>query len=398
LDKNKLYQSLSLPTSPEALSIEELEVISEKYPWFSTAQVLLSKRYFASNDHRFSEQLHRSAVVVGSRKVLYQLIHKAEHIEPETTLPSPVPAQNIEVRMRFNALEVITTPAEEKRAPIIPQSADTAPAVPQEPRPLNVSQSANNLAELVGDILNEESYKSETPQANKLPQLETTAKTIAPSPMVPPEEITNDPEPEVLPFKASDMDPLERNILVEAVQSSIEQEVGSEREEEEDRETIAGDGYAAWMAKRAEQLHFGHSSSQEEASTPQQAPEAEEETEKEEISEPEENPLLDQIIREATAKKPGASNPKQANLIDRFIKLEPKIAAGKAGEYIPGNIAKESLEEDFSFVTETMAQLFAKQGKFDKARKAYRKLIEQHPEKSVYFAAQLKNLDKLKKG
>ena len=37
------------------------------------------------------------------------------------------------------------------------------------------------------------------------------------------------------------------------------------------------------------------------------------------------------------------------------------------------------------------------QGKFDKAKKAYRKLIELYPEKSVYFAAQLKNLDKPKK-
>jgi tetratricopeptide (TPR) repeat protein len=44
-----------------------------------------------------------------------------------------------------------------------------------------------------------------------------------------------------------------------------------------------------------------------------------------------------------------------------------------------------------------MAQLYARQGKLDKARKAYKKLIELYPEKSIYFAAQLKNLDKLKK-
>jgi pentatricopeptide repeat protein len=44
-----------------------------------------------------------------------------------------------------------------------------------------------------------------------------------------------------------------------------------------------------------------------------------------------------------------------------------------------------------------MAVLFAKQGKLDKARKAFRKLMEQHPEKSIYFAAQLKNLEHFKK-
>jgi hypothetical protein len=87
----------------------------------------------------------------------------------------------------------------------------------------------------------------------------------------------------------------------------------------------------------------------------------------------------------------------QRDLIDRFIHSEPQIARGKASEYQPGNLAKDSLEEDFSFVTETMAVLFAKQGKLDKARKAFRKLMEQHPEKSIYFAAQLKNLEQFKK-
>jgi pentatricopeptide repeat protein len=48
-------------------------------------------------------------------------------------------------------------------------------------------------------------------------------------------------------------------------------------------------------------------------------------------------------------------------------------------------------------VTETMAKLFAQQGKIDKARKVYRQLMVLHPEKSVYFAAQLKNLNQLKK-
>ena len=79
-------------------------------------------------------------------------------------------------------------------------------------------------------------------------------------------------------------------------------------------------------------------------------------------------------------------------MIDRFIKLEPNISRGKISEYAAGNVAKESLEEDYSIVTETIAQLYAKQGKFDKAKKAYRKLIELYPEKSVYFADQIQKI------
>jgi hypothetical protein len=346
---------------------------------------LLSKRYHATNDHRFSEQLHRSAVVVGSRKVLYQLIHKAEHVEPESTLPSPVPAQNIEVKMRFRAVEVVSQPTA-----LPPAAEKTETAAAPKATPVRESEPASpqqNLATLAGDILDHETPTAPASQSDVLPKLHTSEKEVTATR----EEQHAEPQPT---FKASDLDPLERGILIEAVQSSIEQEVGSEVEQ--DSTDSESDSYAAWLTRRAQELHFGADSSEIEEDTETQS--LEDDAENEENSEPQENPVLDQIIRDATSKKPGASNPKQANLIDRFIKLEPKIAAGKAGEYTPGNIAKESLEEDFSLVTETMAQLFAKQGKLDKARKAYRKLIEQHPEKSVYFAAQLKNIDKLKKG
>jgi hypothetical protein len=49
--------------------------------------------------------------------------------------------------------------------------------------------------------------------------------------------------------------------------------------------------------------------------------------------------------------------------------------------------------EDPTLVTETMARIYAKQGKIGKARKAYRHLSLKFPAKSTYFAAQLKKLD-----
>ena len=50
------------------------------------------------------------------------------------------------------------------------------------------------------------------------------------------------------------------------------------------------------------------------------------------------------------------------------------------------------LVEDPSLVTETMAKLYAQQGQMGRARKAYKLLALKYPEKSVYFAAQLKKL------
>ena len=56
--------------------------------------------------------------------------------------------------------------------------------------------------------------------------------------------------------------------------------------------------------------------------------------------------------------------------------------------------ASKGLEEDPSLVTETMAKLYAKQGQISRARKAFKLLALKYPDKSVYFAAQLKKLSK----
>jgi len=192
------------------------------------------------------------------------------------------------------------------------------------------------------------------------------------------------------------LETLEAQILVDAVSKSIELEVQPETEDTREPQQAQAESlipddensYAALIYRRAQQRNSGLISQ----------PEAEESTGMDDDIENDlpafqSTPLSHGIRRIQTT---GVKD-HQRDLIDRFIRTEPQIARGKAGEYQPGNLAKDSLEEDFSFVTETMAVLFAKQGKLDKARKAFRKLMEQHPEKSIYFAAQLKNLEHFKK-
>ena len=84
------------------------------------------------------------------------------------------------------------------------------------------------------------------------------------------------------------------------------------------------------------------------------------------------------------------------NLIEKFIATEPRITPGKVEQYTGISFAKDSLEENFDWVTETMAKLYAAQGKIDRARKAYKRLIELHPEKKIHFENQLKVLNQRK--
>ncbi len=84
----------------------------------------------------------------------------------------------------------------------------------------------------------------------------------------------------------------------------------------------------------------------------------------------------------------------QAALIDLFIRNEPTIGPVRPEIERPAikELAKESLVEDASLITETMARIYALQGQIGRARRAYKLLALKYPEKSVYFAAQSKKL------
>ena len=84
-----------------------------------------------------------------------------------------------------------------------------------------------------------------------------------------------------------------------------------------------------------------------------------------------------------------------AAIIDAFLSKEnPKIGKPREVNSPVVEWANKGLEEDPSLGTETMAKLYAKQGQMGRARKAFKLLALKYPDKSVYFAAQLKKLSK----
>lgn len=94
-------------------------------------------------------------------------------------------------------------------------------------------------------------------------------------------------------------------------------------------------------------------------------------------------------LDESTSKKTAA------DLIDKFLSEEPRMSKPKTEFYNPVNMAKQSVAEDITFVSETLAKIFVLQGNYIKALKAYENLRLKYPEKRLYFAAQIKNLRKL---
>jgi len=94
--------------------------------------------------------------------------------------------------------------------------------------------------------------------------------------------------------------------------------------------------------------------------------------------------------------------PKSGSLIDKFLSSEPRaIRQSLEGEHsLSGAPVKDLLEkstfENDEFITETLATIYFQQKNYEKALDAYTKLSLKYPEKSVYFATRIEEIEKLK--
>ena len=80
-------------------------------------------------------------------------------------------------------------------------------------------------------------------------------------------------------------------------------------------------------------------------------------------------------------------------LIDHFLTAQADSPKKRAEFFNPQKVAAKSQEEDFTVVSETLAKIYAEQEKYALATQAYEALSLKYPEKSVYFAARLKELN-----
>lgn len=366
MDSSVFYDLLETPHKSDLLS-DELQQLVVDYPWFVHGHMLYSKSLQLLNDSNFDEQLHKTSVYTPDREVFFNLIVSED------------PAKEEESSVHVFSVDPKRIEKETKEEKIATPEKDWED-LKEEKIVFRLLEDESKKKEIVGGkdsrktkLIVEEIVEKET---NATPEEAITKEDSVEAPVITP-PIEDVQKPRVL-------DVLEKEIIVGAVSRVIEKEVEEEHPEpvsveerhtdknskEETEEETNFSSFTSMILKRAKEVHYIESNIGNQYQLG-------------------ENNRFDEPYSDEESLKE-----KKKRLLDKFIALSPQISRGKLNEYESGNLGAESLKESDFFVTETMAKIYAQQGKIGKAKKTYKLLSLKYPEKSVYFAARIKNLDK----
>jgi tetratricopeptide (TPR) repeat protein len=364
---NELLKSPHLLAS---MPIEELEDITKNYPWFSLAHSYLAKAYQENKSHKTSGQIALASTLHSNRAWLYgflkePILRKEEASDIVESLPIETVSEVVEVP---TSKEISTSLSQLAESMLDEQVTTEVREVKKEEE--KVEKELREVKKEEDEVRQEDEIEGREDKKveDEVRQEVREKKTREDKGRQDEEEVT-------------DLDFLDKSILATAVSSSIFLEVS----ESESSEDVAQDS----------------------------TKDAEKDAEKGPAKEGESNALFtwlrsvseeEETIEEVIEDKKGEDDVRKSkesvqpsiDLIEKFIATEPRITPGKVEQYSGVSFAKDSLEDSFDWVTETMAKLYATQGKIDRARKAYKQLIELHPEKKIHFENQLKALNQRK--
>ncbi|MFV0178711.1 hypothetical protein OBK28_03915 [Empedobacter falsenii] len=372
------------PYEVEKSDIPLLKKEVEKYPYFYTLRALLLYGLKKENHPSFEDYLNKTSIQSSNRVDLYHYIN-SEPIKKETeTIPLIIEDEKEEelVENKINS----EVSSDESTAKIVEQNNDTT-EVTDENIEENREQFVNNIiskdnSDDVNEDIVDEMIENDTEESEL--RTDHVVDIISEDELNEVAEITN----EVVEISTSKEDKTSINDIANAVQQTSEIELIENNSVKNEVEILAETIEVIEESKpevNDQKVEIGENNNSESTfsftdwlkKVPSQSKTKKEIEEEQEIAE-----------REIKYK-----------LIDDFLEKNPKIVPMKKTDITPANTPSnfvQNTEEYSDLMTETLAQIYIEQKKYDKAIKAYKILILKYPEKNSLFANRIKEIENLK--
>lgn len=404
MTRGELTRLIHHPSAIGEKEIPELDRLISRFPYCQTFHILKTKGMHNMQSIGYTEQLKLTAITVSDRKNLYEyimrqsLLKQIEEIEKNTEEKEVIAEKDT---LQKTTAVVIEEPVIiEKKEEIAEETKPIPPPeekVVKEVHSIKTGQTfepvslVKNIEEkvvleatkenpVIPPTLVYQEKENQTEAENKTVLADAIGKSIPFESQIKPEEkITDHPEEKLPSFKISG---LEQEILYEAINTSIQNEVWNDIVEKnpevtkpsepvriKENETKIPMDFFGWLHVNDEKKGQGSSAGVSSVSA--------EEKEQPSVIPTGQVKNLDEII-------------------EKFIRTDPKITPAKAEFYSPSNVAKMSIIDKEEFVSETLAKIYEKQCYFDKAIKVYQKLSLKFPEKNAYFASLIEKAELLK--
>lgn len=371
LNLEQIAERIEHPQRCSKEDIADLQNLTEKYPYSQLFSILYLKSLSSNNDIRFDEELSKHAYRITDRAQLYRLIQ--DNDQPVTQVAEqtieekiiePTVLEKVEEQIELPVIEEILTPVVEVQHESIPVEEIHVPEI--EIQTETTPEVQTTKIEEVNSVL--ESEVLDEPEIIEVETAESTGEEI-----------------------------IEIEEKIEVVDTSVEQET-LEASERFDKELLSEAIVSNYNLDHLEDIEVSTEEIKEEK--------IEEKSSIEPSTAPIGKKSFSSWLRsnENEIETVDYERARIELIVDQFIKEEPSITRpSKTKEieekpkrefYSPAKKAKASLDVQSMPVSETLAKIFALQGNYPKAIYAYEQLILTNPEKKVFFASQIEELQK----
>lgn len=447
---HNLTHYIANPATLSFAEIDALDTLCKKFPYFQSAHILLARAGKNDNAFSYNKHLKMAGLYAGDRRILYEFMHRQVIEQPEISL-HPNQDNNSDISSNekpVNTPLTINYPftSEDERLPKLePKAHQPIFRLIAEPEPKNESKieepisaefEQNSELQEPSALRFEPEFTSDNhPNQEEIIEIREEAEPVL--------DIQEQIESELIINESLALDEIEEKIVEPEVEDFNVQELNnSEIEEKEEIETpdlvpepdalsiqeIPLESLPTLIEEvKAENKDLDFFSwldtvvptTQPEVESPiikkeisEQSPEIIEEALEaiHQISETEDEvdeyapsdwaeiaydiqafvKSAEPIESKKTPEKPSKSD--IDSLLDRFIQKNPSISKPKAEIYKPENMAKKSEEFHSDIASETLANLFYKQGLLHRSLEIYEKLMLQKPEKKEIFATRIKKI------